>query len=381
MTVGQATALSVEWLRNTVAELAADRFSGRRVGTPGGRAAAAWLAEQLRAIGAEVTTDEFRVAGVRELYRTPELSWNGRQLVHRRDFVEHLASADLPTPRAGELVLADAAELDGRWVLAPDLGVSARASGASGLLVPRGTDKAGWMPKMIAGPPAGDLPVLAVRAELHQEMSRGVVAAAMPLRTVEVTGSNVHGMLRNTGALKILLTAHFDGVGDDPDQRLPAAADNASGVAVILEAARILASDLPDGVGLAVAFLDAEEAGARGSAHHAPTVAPGTVVINVDGAAQLGDAAAVEAGGAAEAVLAALDQAGRETGVPLRAGAMPSDNRRYAAAGLPAIGIGMGMPGYQTPAETYDRVETETLLSATRLVVATVRQLADHSRR
>jgi aminopeptidase YwaD len=35
----------------------------------------------------------------------------------------------------------------------------------------------------------------------------------------------------------------------------------------------------------------------------------------------------------------------------------------------------MGMPGYQTPAETSDRVETATLLAATRLVVATVRQL------
>jgi aminopeptidase YwaD len=241
--------------------------------------------------------------------------------------------------------------------------------------VPRGTDEAGWMPKMIAGPPAGDLPVLAVHAELHREMSHGMVAASMPLRSVEVTGSNVHGVLRDAGELNVLLTAHFDGVGDDPDQRLPAAADNASGVAVVLEAARILAFDLPDGVRLAVAFLDAEESGARGSAHHAPAVAPGTVVINVDGAAQLGDAAAVEAGGPAEAVLAALDQAGRATGVPLRAGAMASDNRRYAAAGLPAIGIGMGMPGYQTPAETPDRVETETLLAATRLVVATVQQL------
>jgi hypothetical protein len=40
----------------------------------------------------------------------------------------------------------------------------------------------------------------------------------------------------------------------------------------------------------------------------------------------------------------------------------------------------MGMPGYQTPAETPDRVETDTLISATRLVVATVIELANHSR-
>lgn len=204
----------------------------------------------------------------------------------------------------------------------------------------------------------------------------------MPLRIVEVTGSNVHRRLRTapSGGPDVLLTAHFDGVGDDPDQRLPAAADNASGVAVVLAAARLLADTLLDGVGLAVRFLDAEEAGARGSTHHAPTVPASTVMLNVDGAAQLGDPAAVEAGGPAHGLLAALDQAGRETGVPLRAGTMASDNRRYAAAGLAAVGIGMGMPGYQTPAEAPDRVETDTLISATRLVVATVMGLANHSR-
>jgi hypothetical protein len=61
---------------------------------------------------------------------------------------------------------------------------------------------------------------------------------------------------------------------------------------------------------------------------------------------------------------------------------MPSDNRRYAASGLAAVGIGMGMgmPGYQTPVETPDRVKTSTLVSATRLAIATVQELVRHSR-
>ncbi len=330
-------------LRMTIAELAADTYRGRRVGTPGGRAAAAWLAEQLTRLGATVTTETFPVRGVRDLYATPTLRWRGEDLVHRRDFVEHLASADLPEPRS--FAVAD-------------------------VLVPRGVDAEGWMPKMIAGPPQGDRPLLAVRTDLHARMS-GEVTLSVPLRTIETTGTNVHAVLTD-GTPQVLLTAHYDGVGDDPEQRLPAAADNASGVAVVLEAARLLVSA---GVGIAVALLDAEEAGAQGSAHHAPRVPPGTHVINVDGAAQLHEAAAVEAGGPATALLAALDQAGRETGVPLRAGSMASDNRRYAAAGLPAIGVGMGIPGYQTPAETPDRVDPATLLAATRLVVATVHHL------
>jgi hypothetical protein len=67
-----------------------------------------------------------------------------------------------------------------------------------------------------------------------------VISASVPLRTVEVTGSDVRGRLRTftTGCPDVLLTARFDGVGDDPGQRMPAAADNAPGVAVVLEAAR-----------------------------------------------------------------------------------------------------------------------------------------------
>jgi hypothetical protein len=77
------------------------------------------------------------------------------------------------------------------------------------------------------------------------------------------------------------------------------------------------------------------------------------------------------AGGPVHRLLAALDQAGRHTGLPLVAGPVASDNRRYAAAGLAAVGIGAGMAGYHSPADTPDRVETDTLTAITRLVVAT----------
>lgn len=384
---------AAERMLATVYRLAADEFTGRRVGTPGGRAAAAWLASRLRGLGAAVTVDTVRVAGVvKDVYATPVLHWTNDlgtwRLVYRRDFCEHLASADTPEPRTGRLALPIEPDLRGAWLLDDNLTAErvqqTTAAGALGLLVSRGTDEAGWMPKMIAGRAPVAVPVLAVRADLHQQMQAfaargtGAVTASVPLRTVDVAGANVVGVLRegDPNRFSVLLTAHFDGVGDDPKVRLPAAADNASGVAVVLEAARQLQASLDPHIGLAVALLDAEEAGAHGSARHAAWVTPGTFVINVDGAAQLHEAAAVEAGGPAEPLLAALDRAGRQVGVPLRARAMPSDNRRYAAAGLPAVGIGMGMPGYQTPAETPDRVQPETLLAAARLIVATVHHLA-----
>ncbi|MFD8533200.1 M28 family peptidase [Streptosporangium canum] len=123
----------------------------------------------------------------------------------------------------------------------------------------------------------------------------------------------------------------------------------APGVAAVLETARILTAGPATRAELSVAFLDAEETGAWGSAHHAPALPSDTLVINLDGAAQLHQAASVEAGGPAHALPATLDQAARLVDVPLRAGAMASDNRRYAAAGLAAIGIGMGMPATKPP--------------------------------
>ncbi len=377
-------------MRAVVEELAADRYAGRRIATAGGRAAATWLTDLLRAAGALVRMEEFPVTGtVREVYTTPTLNWPAGgtgDLVFRRDFCEHLASADLPNPRTGPLAAATDTDVAGAWVLdgqySPQRAEDAARRDALGILVPRDTDAAGWMPKMIVGPALASLPVLAVRTDLHEQMRTAApgstVTAVVPVRTVDVTGVNVRAEFRPPrGGLSLLLTAHFDGVGDDPDGlRFPATCDNAAGVAAVIEAARILHHVLPDGIGLGVALLDGEEVGAAGSAQHARSVEPGTIVINLDGAALLGEAAAVEAGGPAGPLLAALDLAGRQTGVPLRAGAMPSDNRRYAAAGLPTVGIGMGMPGYQTPAETPDRVEDATLTAAAHLVTATVVNLA-----
>jgi aminopeptidase YwaD len=250
------------------------------------------------------------------------------------------------------------------------------------LLLARNVDADGWQYTMLAGPDPGHLPVLT----LDPVTLAGVLAAATagrgwldanaPIRRLDVPATNIHARLRAAagGRPDLLLTAHYDGVGDHPGLRQPAAADNASGVAVALEAARVLAPALPDGVGLSVALLDGEEIGALGSAHHAGQLrrsGAAPLVVNVDGAGRLDDAVAVEAGGPAHGLLAALDQAGRHTGLPLAAGPVASDNRRYTTAGLAAVGIMAGMAGYHSPADTADRVDPATMTAVARLVVAT----------
>ncbi|MGW4796164.1 hypothetical protein ACWEPC_27460 [Nonomuraea sp. NPDC004297] len=69
--VALLAAVSAERMRATVHELAGDRYAGRRVGTPGGHAAATWLAERLGELGAETQMSGFDVEDVRELYDTP----------------------------------------------------------------------------------------------------------------------------------------------------------------------------------------------------------------------------------------------------------------------------------------------------------------------
>src|SRR5690606_38876422 len=110
----------------------------------------------------------------------------------------------------------------GDWMRACE---RAEARGAAGVLIARGTDAEGWMPKMIAGPPVRKVPVIALRTEEHARMGEALVkgpvqvTASMPLRRIRTRGHNVHARFpseKDGGRARVLLTAHYDGVGDDP---------------------------------------------------------------------------------------------------------------------------------------------------------------------
>ncbi|MEV0158199.1 M28 family peptidase [Micromonospora sp. NPDC050686] len=383
--------VSAERMTATIATLASDPMAGRRAGSAGGAAARAWLVDQLTALGVDVRTEEFPVRAVPQVYEAPTVTWGDRsgpeELVFGRQVAIHPASADTYRIRRGALGVAGGkADPAGRWLV-----VSAEMSlfdayrdthGAAGLLVRRPVDAEGWQFTMLAGPDPGPLPVLTLDPDTHHAaltaatVGDGWLAGATPLRRDDVIGTNIHARLRQPGTdgADVLLTAHYDGVGDHPGLRLPGASDNATGVAVVLEAARMLTAALPAGAGLSVALLDGEEVGALGSAHHATQLRADRatpLVINIDGAGRLDGAAAVEAGGPAHRLLALLDQAGRHAGVPLAAGPVASDNRRYGGAGFAAVGIGAGLGGYHSPADTPDKVDPAALAAIARLVVAT----------
>lgn len=104
-----------------------------------------------------------------------------------------------------------------------------------------------------------------------------VVWVKLSSYTEEVKGYNVMGV-KQGGSKKVILTAHYDSVYTD------GAIDNGSGVAALLETARVLADKSMDAE-VWVVFFDAEEIGLLGSeafVHAHVHELPGSVCINVD---------------------------------------------------------------------------------------------------
>src|SRR5207244_8207812 len=119
------------------------------------------------------------------------------------------------------------------------------------------------------------------------------------LRRVAPVGGNVVGKLAGASEEDdpVLVTAHYDGVGDEPGMRLPGAADNASGVAAMLAAAGALVGAGQPQRPIWFAALDGEEVNALGSAAHARALAERgirPVVLNIDMAAGSAASASVE---------------------------------------------------------------------------------------
>lgn len=278
--------VSADRMTATVAALAGDGFAGRRVGSAGGAAARAWLVDQLASLGASLTTDAFPVRSVPQVYAGPAAMWGGddttASLAFGRQVAIHTASAQMSEVRRGPLGVAGREDPAGRWLVVP-AGTSLfdayrDTQEAVGLLMSRAVDAGGWQFTTLAGPNPGPLPILTLDADTHRDVLAAASTAGSwfsgnaPLRRDDVTGVNVHAAVRAPARphdIDLLLTAHYDGVGDHPGLRQPGASDNASGVGVVLEVARILSAGLPEGIGLSVALLDGEEVGALGSAHHA----------------------------------------------------------------------------------------------------------------
>ncbi|NKX43446.1 M28 family metallopeptidase [Roseicyclus persicicus] len=197
----------------------------------------------------------------------------------------------------------------------------------------------------------------------------------------------------------ILLGAHMDSLSEDPMRLAPGANDNATGVAAMIEAHRILAAaDLP--IGIASAAFAAEEQDYAGAAALAGLFRakgwPLGLMVNLDMLGRTGpepgapfwieadegnlraeNDAAAQAAGEIAALMAA-----RHTDFTIaRSDIWNSDYMPFEAEGYPAIGFYdggavEGDPAYHTTGDTVDGVDFTRLTQATRLTVATVAAIA-----
>ena len=208
---------------------------------------------------------------------------------------------------------------------------------------------------------------------------------------------------RDPGRPLLVLCAHYDSVNEgwigetpslaDPESPAPGADDNASGVAVLLEAMRLLAAD-PPARGTLFLFTAAEEMGQAGAeAWVAAATATGLRigwVVNVDqvGESRSGPRALQLFSHGPGLPLAARVRALGERGAPAVLGwrlhpqdtLAKSDHGPFLARGIPAVSLSEG-PGYypweaQGVGDKPERLDPVLLADCARLLVTIARDPA-----
>jgi hypothetical protein len=189
-------------------------------------------------------------------------------------------------------------------------------------------------------------------------------------------GANIIATLDATagGGTLLVVGAHFDGVPQGP-----AAADNGTGVAIVLALARYL-RDVPARTHpIAFALFDQEELGLVGSREYAKMLTPATVkgvhiydMVSFDGD---GDHA-VELWSPSPALEAAYQMQAVAAGTPVAAVMFEaSDHQAFLERGLPTTGVseefvgGDATPHYHKATDTYANVSFEHLGRVTRLAM------------
>jgi aminopeptidase N len=213
-----------------------------------------------------------------------------------------------------------------------------------------------------------------------------------------VTLRNVIGVLQGTKAdwkgQSALLTAHYDHLGfgwpdvhkGDEGRLHPGADDNASGVAVMLELAKVLAAGGKPRRTIVFVAFSGEEAGLLGSRHyveHPVFPLDRTIgVIDLDTVGRLFDGKiSVIATGSASEWQHIFRGAGFVTGVegqmipePLES----SDQKSFIDAGVPAVQIFTGAHAdYHRPGDTADKIDAAGLVKVATYVKEAIQYLGE----
>ncbi len=219
-------------------------------------------------------------------------------------------------------------------------------------------------------------PIDAAKALKVGKRSRGKATLHTPIEPVTIETANVSGVLRGTeGAPVLVVGAHMDHLGEGTSSSLApgveaihnGADDNASGVAVILEMARVL-GELPEAqrpYEIHFIAFGAEEMGLLGSKHYVEHIDPAlrgrmVAMLNFDMVGRLGsEQGLVVAGMGTSSVWADLVEKARGE-QEVRAsddGYGASDQTSFYEAGLPVLHFFTGTHSdYHKPSDDIDKI-------------------------
>ena len=225
---------------------------------------------------------------------------------------------------------------------------------------------------------------------------KGLLSPSRPYETHYPAAANVGGVIRGTSSPErfLALTAHYDSFGVRDGRMHPGADDNASGVAVLLAVAPLLAASPLRHSVLLLAF-DAEELGLRGARHYVENppvdLALLDTVVNLDMVGRGDDNVLVAAGTSHYPALAPpVRTAAAKRGIRVmfghdrpmyKAGLVEdwtgsSDHAPFHGKGIPFVYLGVeDHADYHQPTDTADKIPPRFLGEVGTLVADLMRHL------
>ena len=219
----------------------------------------------------------------------------------------------------------------------------------------------------------------------------------MPDREV-VTIKNVIGVIPGTNpqwaGQSLVIGAHYDSHGlgwpdclaGNEGKIHPGADDNASGISVLLEFARLIGKNCQPERTIVFAAFSAEEAGKLGSLHYIRQAkkypaSKTMAMINIDTVGQLGkDALTIFGTHSAREWVHILRGSGYVTGVPIKQSTLDTgngDEKSFLDAGVPSVHFFSGArDNYHRPTDTADRIDTAGLVKTAAVLKEVVEYLA-----
>ncbi|MEX2245807.1 MAG: M28 family peptidase [Dehalococcoidia bacterium] len=276
-----------------------------------------------------------------------------------------LAIFGLDTMAAGDLVLLSRGQATSQSLL------TLQSIGVSGAIVVNEGEEL----FLASAQPDATIPIVGVRSADGQLLRSlgGQVATISPAIGLAAS-KNVIARPTDGSPCRALAGAHYDSV-----TIAPGANDNASGVAVVLELAELLASS-GEQSGLCFVLFGAEELGLDGSQQYVQWHPPGQLraMLNFD---NVGGPANILAAGS-DSLVAELGRIPVAETIPVTAAAVStlprSDHVPFLEAGIPSLWLTTyPYPVIHTPSDTLDRIEPDVMAQTATLGLELLRAIAD----